>query len=113
MHEFTLACNVLEIVEENVKRQNAGKVTELTLEIGSMAGVELSALQIALESLKENSILENTFIKYDIIQAKAICSHCQCNFEPAESYSPCPNCQQYGIQINSGKEIIVKSMVIE
>jgi hydrogenase nickel incorporation protein HypA/HybF len=113
MHEFSLACHVLEIVEENLNRQNATKVSELTLEIGSMAGVELQALKLSMDSLQQNTILEGTFIHYQIVQATAICQRCHFRFEPAESFSPCPQCNSFKTDILTGKELIVKSMVIE
>jgi hydrogenase nickel incorporation protein HypA/HybF len=113
MHEYSLACNILEIVEENAQQQHATKVSELTLEIGSLAGVELQALQTAIESLQNNSILEGTIVNYQLKQAQAKCLHCQFEFEPSEIYSSCPKCNGFGIQILSGKELIVKSMVIE
>jgi hydrogenase nickel incorporation protein HypA/HybF len=96
-----------------VNKQNASRVNELTLEIGSLAGVELHALQTALEAIQQKTILEGTKINYDIIRAMAICSHCNFKFEPAESFSPCPQCHNFGIQIVSGKELIVKSIVLE
>ena len=113
MHEFSLACNVLEIVEENTQLMHATKVLELTLEIGSLAGIELQALQTAIESIQKNSIMENAVVNYNIIQAKATCLHCKFEFEPTEIYSACPKCNNHGIQILSGQELIVKSMAIE
>lgn len=113
MHEFSLACNILEIVEENVTKQKASRVTELTLEIGSLAGVELQALQTAMETIQEKTLLDGSKINYIIISAKAVCPHCNFSFQPAEIFSPCPLCNNFGIQILSGKELLVKSMVVE
>lgn len=113
MHEFSLACNILEIAEENVARQKASRVTELTLEIGSLAGVELQALKTAMETIQEKTILDGSMINYIIISAKAVCPLCNFSFNPAESFSPCPQCNNFGIQIISGKELIVKSMIVE
>jgi hydrogenase nickel incorporation protein HypA/HybF len=113
MHEFSLACNILEIVEENVNKHKASRVTELTLDIGSLAGVELQALQTAIEIIQAKTILGGARINYNIISAVGVCPHCNLNFEPADSFSPCPQCNNFGIQIVSGKELIVKSIIVE
>lgn len=113
MHEFSMAQNVLEIVEENVAKHHATIVNELTLDIGSMAGIEIEALKTAMEVVQQDTILQNAVIHYHIIKAIAICKSCKSNFEPFEIFDACPNCKQFGIEIISGKELVVKSIVAE
>lgn len=113
MHEFSLAHNILEIVEENVAKHKASKVTELTLDIGSLAGVELLALQTAIEAIKNKTVLEAAQVNFNIITATAVCLSCNKSFEPIEIFTTCPNCQSNNIQIITGKELIVRSIIAE
>jgi len=113
MHEFSLAQNIVEIVEETVRKNQAHKVTEVVLEIGTLSGVELDALDMALESLRSGTMMEEAEIKKDIIQAVAICNHCGHEYLPDDFFSICPECQQYGSKISKGKELRVKSITAE
>lgn len=113
MHEFSLAQNIIEIVDETVKKNNASQVSELVLEIGTLSGVELSALDMAMESITPGTILEHAEIKKIIVQAVAVCNHCGKEYQPDDFFSICPACGQYGANIKKGKEFRVKSITAE
>ncbi len=113
MHEFSLAQNIIEIVDDTLKQHGAHQAKEIELEIGTLSGVEISALEMALESLKPGTIIENTKVKLIITKAKAICRNCKNEYFPEDLFSPCPKCSGYGPEIISGKELLVKSIVAE
>jgi hydrogenase nickel incorporation protein HypA/HybF len=113
MHEFSLAQNIIEIAEETVKKNKLKQVTVLLLEIGTLSGVELPALDMALESLTPGSILDGTEIKKEIVQAVAICNHCGNEYTPEDYLSLCPKCGSYGSEVVKGKELRVKSIIAE
>jgi len=113
MHEFTLAKNIVEIVEETAQKNHATRVLEVVLEVGTLAGVELPALEMALESLEQGTILVGAVIKKNIIDAVALCNQCGCKYKPDDYYSICPECGKFGATIISGKELRVKSITAE
>ena len=113
MHEFSLAQNIIEIVDESLKKNGASKAVEVDLEVGTLSGVEIPALEMALESLKPNSVMESTEIKLIITKAKAVCRNCKAEYYPEDLFSPCPKCSSYGPEIVTGKELLVKSIVAE
>ena len=51
MHELSIAVNIVEIAEENARKEDAKLISEIELEIGSQSGVVLEALELALELL--------------------------------------------------------------
>jgi hydrogenase nickel incorporation protein HypA/HybF len=113
MHELSLACNILEITEEAVKANNAKIVIELVLDIGVFAGVEINALETAINSIKPKTILEKSKISINIIEGKAVCRHCHCEFIPEDILSPCPECAKYGLEIIAGGELKVRTIIAE
>lgn len=113
MHEFSLAKNIVEIVEETVTSHNASRAVHVILEIGKLSGVEIEALKIAMEALQPETILEDAEIQYDIIEGLAQCQHCQLQFVPRSLFDPCPRCNEYGANIIEGKELLVKSVTAE
>lgn len=110
MHEFSLAQNIIEIVEEAIEKNNAGKVSSIELEIGTLSGVEIPALDMALESLQPGSVIDGAEIVKRIIQGKAKCLQCHHEFKPDDYFTVCPECGSLGTEIIKGKELRVKSI---
>jgi hydrogenase nickel incorporation protein HypA/HybF len=113
MHEFSLALNILEITEDAVYTNHVTVVNEIVLDIGVFAGIEVSALEFALESIKPGSILEKSKITINIIPGIAICKHCKQQFEPEDLFSPCPSCNNFGMEIRTGGELKVRTIIAE
>jgi hydrogenase nickel incorporation protein HypA/HybF len=113
MHEFSLAQNILEIVEETVAKNKASRVSAIELEIGTLSGVEIPALEMALESLQSGSVIEGAKISKQIIKGKAKCPNCQHEFEPDDYFAACPSCGNFGAEVIKGKELRVKSITAE
>jgi len=64
MHEFSLATEVIKIAESEAKKNKALAVSEITIEVGSLSGVEAEAFESALSLLSEGSILEKTRLNF-------------------------------------------------
>ncbi|MEA3497279.1 MAG: hydrogenase maturation nickel metallochaperone HypA [Bacteroidota bacterium] len=113
MHELSIATNIVEIAEVNVKKNNGKSVSEIEIEIGNLSGVVQEALDFAMDVAFENTVLENAKIKIIKIQAKAKCKNCLHEFEVQDFFSPCPKCNSFNPEILQGKELKVKSLVID
>jgi hydrogenase nickel incorporation protein HypA/HybF len=113
MHEFSLAQNIIEIVQETLKQNRLAKVTVVELEIGTLSGVEIEALDMALESLQPGSVIEGALVNKHIVKGKARCKSCQFEFEPDDYFAPCPVCGDFGSEIIKGKELKVRSIMAE
>ncbi|HBF89002.1 MAG TPA: hydrogenase maturation nickel metallochaperone HypA [Bacteroidales bacterium] len=112
MHELSIAQSIVEIVEEEAKKQNATSVNKLILEIGTMSGIVVEALEFAMEEVIKNTCLSNAKIDIEEIKAIAVCEMCQTEFETFDLYSPCPKCNHLYSNIIKGKELRIKSIVI-
>ncbi len=113
MHEFSLATEIVEIVEQSARNAGKTKVTHIELEIGELSGVEEHALFTALDSLTENTILETAEIKVKHTQGKAICRECQLEFKLSDMFILCPKCNGFYKDIISGKEFNVLTIEAE
>ena len=113
MHELSIAMSIIEIAEENAKNANASIISEIELDIGNQAGVVMEALEFAIESAKQGTMLENANWKINKISALARCSSCKHEFETEDLFSPCPKCGNPFSEIYQGKELRVKSLKVE
>ena len=113
MHEFSLAAEIVELVKESAINAGKEKVTAIQLEIGELSGVEEPALMTALESLTDNTILQETKIKTVHPKGLAKCIECKNEFELSDFFILCPKCGSFQKDIISGKEFNILSIEAE
>lgn len=113
MHELSIVMSIIEIAEENAKKENASVITEIELDIGKQAGVVMEALEFAIESAKMGTMLEKAEWVVNEISALARCTSCGNEFETNDFFTPCPKCGNPFSDIFQGKELRVKSLKIE
>ncbi len=113
MHEFSIAISIIEIAEKEAKNVNSKSVSELVLDVGILAGIEFHALDMAMASAVKNTMLENAKIVVNKIPSNARCKACSHEFEIQTSFDPCPECGGFYHEILSGKELKVRSLVVD
>lgn len=113
MHEFSIAMSIVEIAETEAKKANAKAITELVLDVGTMSGIEFFALDTALEMAIKNTLLDKAKVTVNKIQAKAKCTDCQNKFEISQVYDACPECGSLYHELLGGKELQIKSLVVD
>jgi len=53
MHEFSIVQSLLNLIEENARKNSAKSVSKVVVKIGKMSGVEPHLLEIAFNIFKE------------------------------------------------------------
>ena len=113
MHELSIAQSIVALAEDEARSRQAAAVEELELEIGRLAGVEISTLEFALESAVKGSLLEKARIVRHYIDGEARCAECDTLFSLPTLLTPCPHCGSWYFRLLKGKELRVKSIVIK
>jgi len=113
MHEMSIALSIIDIANEEASRANAKKINGIDIEIGSISGVDVSALEFAFDIAIKNTLLENAKRNIISIPAKAECLECKSTFALTAFYEPCPNCESLTINILQGKELRIKSINVD
>ena len=113
MHDLSIAISIVEIAEENAKREKATVINEIELDIGSQSGVVLEALEFAMQAAVKGTMMEKAEVKINSIPAKATCIKCQHQFFIADLFSPCPKCGHPFCEVVQGRELKVRSLKVE
>ena len=113
MHEIALAESILNIVEETARNQGAARVTELRLEIGELANVEIEALQFGLEVTLRGSLADGAQVEILTIPGQGQCLECGAIVWLPTLYDPCPQCGGYPVRPTGGQEMRVKDILVE
>lgn len=112
MHELSIALGILKIAEQEAAKAKASKVESIELEIGTLAGVELDALEFVWSSATKETILEHSKMEIITIEAQAQCVDCDTVFKVENYYDACPTCNSNFKSILKGKELRVKALEV-
>jgi hydrogenase nickel incorporation protein HypA/HybF len=112
MHELSIALNIVDIASRETEKAGATKVEQLELEVGSLSGVVIEALEFALKEAVRNSVLESSEIIISEVEARCRCNQCGLEYKVEALYDICPDCHSADRTILQGQEMLVKTMQV-
>jgi len=112
MHELSIVMSIVTIAEEESVKNNVAGIEEIELEIGELSGIEISAFEFAWEQAIRSTVLERSVKVINHIAGEGKCMNCDAVFPMHQLYEPCPVCGDHFITIQKGKELRVKSLVV-
>lgn len=113
MHELSIAENIAEIALDHLRKDGGSAVKVIELEIGMLSGIEIDALNFALEVVMNNSPLQNAEVRLVIVQGHSVCNACGKEFDLMDFYTPCPDCGSFDNRLLQGGEMRVKSLLVQ
>ena len=113
MHELSLVMNIISIAEEEISKQaDVQHVESIELEMGDLAGVELSAFEFAWTAVVKDTMLEDAKRIIQQISGYAKCMDCLRSFGLVERFEACPQCGSYNKEILRGQELRIISISV-
>jgi len=113
MHAMSIAMSIVDLAEEQARKAHVAKIIEIELDIGIFSGIEIEALNFALEVVAKETLLEAALIKINRIEAESECLNCGSRFASKGFIHQCPSCRETNTRILKGKEMQVKSLLVE
>jgi hydrogenase nickel incorporation protein HypA/HybF len=113
MHELSFAQSIIEIAGETAADHGMSHITAVELEIGSISGIEIDALEFGWEIVTKNTIAEGSRLQITSVRAIGKCNQCGKEFEITGYLSDCPECNSIWYDILQGKEMKLVAIVAE
>lgn len=113
MHEMSIAEGILGIIEETQRRQGFQRVKEVRLEIGTLSGVEVAALDFCLDLVLKDSVAEGARVEIDRVAGTGWCLPCGVTVPLNDWYDACPHCGGCQVQPTGGTQMRVKDLLVE
>lgn len=114
MHEVSLAGGILKLVEDTLARETCPvRLRRIVIEVGALAGVEIRALEFALEALAPGTVLEGSEIVIETAPGQAWCLHCGDNVPILSRLDACPRCGGFQLQPNGGTELRLRELLVD
>jgi len=111
MHELSIALSILDVVEEEARRQGGAKIAAIHLRLGPLSGVVKEALKSAFELAREGSQMSESDLMIEDVPLIAFCPVCGVNREiPSIQHLCCPICDALTPDIVSGRELDIVAL---
>jgi hydrogenase nickel incorporation protein HypA/HybF len=108
---MSIAESVLGIVEDTARREGFARVSEVRLEIGRLAAVEVEALRFCFDVVMRGSLADGARLAIDETPGTAWCFDCSKPVAVTARGEPCPACGGAKLQVSGGTEMRVKDLV--
>jgi hydrogenase nickel incorporation protein HypA/HybF len=113
MHEMALTESIVEIAADAAKKQGAGKVRRVFVEVGALSHVEPEALQFCFAAVSAGTIAEGAELEIDRVPGAGWCLDCGKTVPLAERFAACPECGGARVQMTAGDELRVREIEVE
>lgn len=113
MHEMSLAEGIMQIVEEAARAEGCSRVKTVRLEIGQLAGVEVSALRFCFDVVMRESVASDARLEIIETPGQGWCMNCSRNVPIVALHDPCPFCGSHQVQVTGGGEMRVRELEVE
>ena len=83
MHEMALTQSLVELIEDEGRKQGFSRVRVVRLEIGALGSVEPEAMRFCFEAVARGAIVEGARLDIDVVPGEGWCliarSPCRCS----------------------------------
>jgi hydrogenase nickel incorporation protein HypA/HybF len=110
MHELSLMETVRDLALEQAAAHGAGRITAITLRIGSLAGVEPEALRFAHQVVWAGTPAEGAALLIEEVAATCWCAPCAASFAAEDGLCACPRCGAISRELLRGRELELASL---
>lgn len=112
MHEMSIAVSLIEIAEKQANAAGSTKINRLDVEIGSLAGVEIDALEFCYESARKGTLCAEAELVVERIAGLGRCNACETEAEVDFFVALCPACSG-ALEIVRGRELRLRSLNVD
>lgn len=104
MHEYSITKNIIDIVIKEANKENATKVTEITLVIGDLSSIMDESVQMYFDIISKGTIVNGAKLIFKRKSVDLICSKCNKLYKSRQNDFSCPICSAMGIPKGNMKD---------
>ncbi len=113
MHEVGIAEAILEAGQTEAARIAGARLVSIRVRVGKLSGVDMAALEFALDALRRGTDLETVSIELEAMPRLNACRACGHRFETEMYAENCPQCDAAGPMLVGGEELELTSVEVE
>ena len=106
MHELSIICSILDIIEEYAEEHRFSSVKSLKLSFGRLSCIEPQSIAFIFEIQSSGTKAVGAFLEFDIKPIVIQCFSCEKDFELETYAAVCPQCNGSEVLLVGGTEVI-------
>ena len=112
MHEMSLVQNILDIVEQEMKRHQVEKLKAIHLAVGRMSAVVPEQMKMCFKILVDKTPLAEVNLEIRMVPITYQCPNCDREFTSEGIASKCPFCEAENPELIFGRELTIESIEV-
>ncbi len=112
MHEIGVVRQVLRTVEAFAKENGIDRIDTIVLEIGDLSLVIPKYVEDIYKVIIKDTPFEFTKLKIEVEEGQGICRGCKRAFPIVKNEGYCPRCGKRNAEVISGRDFIVKEVIV-
>jgi len=113
MHEMSLVESVVEILQEEARRQAFARVRTVWLEVGALSHCDPEALAFCFDVVTRGSLAEGARLEILRTPGQGWCLACSRPVVVARRGDPCDSCGSYQIQVTGGDAMRIQELEVD
>jgi hydrogenase nickel incorporation protein HypA/HybF len=113
VHELALVDSIFQIINLKIKELQLEKISQVKLVIGEMKAVEEMTLSACFEVFAKDTIAEGAELIFERVPLRGKCRQCGQTFKVKKYRFICPECGDNAVEVISGKEFYIDSLLAE
>ncbi|HYA14977.1 MAG TPA: hydrogenase maturation nickel metallochaperone HypA [Syntrophales bacterium] len=106
MHELSIVCSILDIIEEYAEEHRFKNVNSLKLSFGRLSCIEPQVLEFTFEIQSSGTKAEGALLEFDIKPIIIHCLVCEKDIQLDMYAAVCPQCNGSEVLLVGGTEMI-------
>lgn len=113
MHEMSIAESLVDLIEEEARRQGFAHVRRVGVRLGALGHVEPAALLFCFDAVTRGTVAEGASLDMEMVSGTGWCPRCESSVAIAQRYDLCPACGQSHVEMTAGDELRLIELEVE
>jgi hydrogenase nickel insertion protein HypA len=114
MHEYSITCSIIEILNDLVKKHNIKKLKKVSFELGPFTHIEPESIKFYYDCLtKNNDTINEAVLDFKRKKIQMKCMDCGRTFQSKKIILKCRYCSGNKVKIQDSDEIKIISIETE
>lgn len=113
MHEYSIVQALITQCEDQARVHNAKSISQVTIKIGKLSGVEPHLLEVAFDTFKEKTICHDAKLVMHIQDVIIQCQACGKQSILTRLHYICHHCKSTHIKVIDGEDMLLMQLALE
>lgn len=112
MHEIGVVRSMMRTVEDFARDNGIDEIVSIVLEIGDLSMIIPKYVEDIYSVVSKDTRFEGTELVIEMVEGQGVCRDCKRAFPIVKNEGYCPRCGRRNADIISGRDFIIKEIVV-